>query len=348
VRRLLTAIGAEFAGLGRTAARGWDAFAFTPADPTPLGLIRIAVGLLLLWSLGVTGLDLRASLGPDGWADADAVRTFLYHVPEGVDPADARAPWAWSFWFLVPGGLLPAAWGACLVGLALFTLGLGSRWTAPLAWAIAASTARRSPVLLFGFDNIVGTWALYLAVSGSSGRALALDRLLARRRGQVAGAGPPPPTPPPPTTPTVGANLGLRLIQLHLALIYGAAGLAKLRGEPWWDGTAMQLIVLSSEFRRFDLSWLLAYPGPLALATHGALALEILYPVLIWVRPLRAPVLLAAILMHAGIDLTLGLTEFGLAMLAGNLAFLPAGWLGVEHVRAIPRTAAPGAMLTSS
>ena len=48
-----------------------------------------------------------------------------------------------------------------------------------------------------------------------------------------------------------------------------------------------------------------------------------------WVWALSfVPVLLIAVaLMHFGIDLTLGLTEFGLAMLAGNLAFVPASWL---------------------
>ena len=309
MRRLLNSVTAYLSDLVRATVRGWDRFFFAPADPTALGLIRIVIGLLLLWSLGVAGLDLRAGLGSEGWSDPAAVREFLEH----------RSPYAWSFWFLVPDGLLPVAWAVCLGVLALFTLGLGSRVTAILAWAIAVSTARRAPVMLFGFDNIVSTWALYLAVSGASGQALSLDRLLAWRRGRAAGAGPPP--------ATFSANVGLRLIQLHLALIYGAAGLAKLRGDAWWDGSAMEMILLISEFRRFDLTWLAAYPSALALATHGALAIEIGYPVLIWVRPLRPLLLAAAVLMHLGIDLTLGLTEFGLAMLAGNLAFVSGPWL---------------------
>ncbi len=39
-----------------------------------------------------------------------------------------------------------------------------------------------------------------------------------------------------PPEPSVSANLGLRLIQLHLVLIYGMAGLAKLQGPGWWSG----------------------------------------------------------------------------------------------------------------
>jgi len=291
----------------RALRRGWVDFFFTPADPTALGLIRIAVGLLLLWNLGMLGVDLRANLGSTGWAGSEAAREFL-----------DTTPGAWSFWLWVPDAALPAVWAASMIVLALVTAGLFTRVTAVLAWAIVVATARRSPVLVFGFDQIVATWALYLAAFGAGGQALALDRLLARRRRKLK-AGPP--------APTVSANLSLRLIQLHLCLIYGAAGLAKLRGDAWWDGSAMEFLIVTPEFRRFDLAWLAAYPLVLNLATHGALALEVGYPVLIWFKPLRPLLIASVFLMHVGIDLTLGLTEFGLAMLAGNLAFASGPWL---------------------
>ena len=94
VRRPLSAAGATLGATGRflarfaiglvayvvdaarTAAAGWHRFFFTPADPTPLGLTRIAVGLLLSWSFLTIGLDLSSNLGTDGWADPQALRTF--------------------------------------------------------------------------------------------------------------------------------------------------------------------------------------------------------------------------------------------------------------------------------
>src|SRR5262249_22104480 len=120
----------------RSAVRGWDAFFFSPADPAPLGLIRAVTGLLLLWSLGVTGLELRGFLASDGWADPEVARRSI-------------GPWAWSFWFWVPDALLWPAWAIGMAILLAFTLGLASTVTAPLAWAIAVSTARRVPVFLF-------------------------------------------------------------------------------------------------------------------------------------------------------------------------------------------------------
>src|SRR5690606_880564 len=99
------------------------------------------------------------------WADPTAASGWLAEF----------APRAWSFWLWVPDPLLRPAWVVCLVVLAMFTLGLFSRTTAVLAWIIVVSTARRSPVILYGFDQIIATWALYLAVSGASGQAVSLD-----------------------------------------------------------------------------------------------------------------------------------------------------------------------------
>ena len=46
MRRLLNGLFGYAAELTRSIRDGWDAFFFTPADPTSLGLIRIVTGLL--------------------------------------------------------------------------------------------------------------------------------------------------------------------------------------------------------------------------------------------------------------------------------------------------------------
>ena len=293
----------------------WDRFFFTPADPTPLGLLRIATGILLLWSFGCVGLDLRGFLGSDGWVDPDLLRFFVRESDH----------WDWSLWLAVPDRLLWPAWGLAMLVLLSFTLGFASRTTAVLAWGITVSTARRIPPALFGFDQMVSLWVFYLAVCGASGQALSLDRAIALRRGRWRRAdlrdAPPP---------TVAANLGLRLVQVHLCLIYASAGLAKFQGRSWWDGSALIKLLANGEFRPFDLTWVFAWSGSeylLNLATHVALYVEVLYPALVWPRATRRWMVLAALLMHAGIALTLGLTEFSAAMAAANLAFLDGGWL---------------------
>ena len=322
MRRFLNGLISYPIELARSIAGGWNRFVFSPADPTPLGLIRVIVGALATWSLFTYGLDLHAYFGRSGWMNLEVVEAFRRE----------QMPYSWSFWSWVPDAFLRPVWGVCLAVLVAFTLGFRSRTTAVLAWIIAASTARRAPISLYGFDDVLSTWLLYLAASGASGQAASLDRFLAlwkRNRAEVArrrkdGRWTAPDGVP---SPTVSANIGLRLIQCHLALIYGMSGLSKFMDVGWWNGTAIWGTLASGEFRLFDLTWLAAYPLLLNAMTHGALFLETTYPALIWAKPARPLVLLGMAGMHLGIGLTLGLFEFSLAMLAANLAFVSGPWL---------------------
>ena len=45
----------------------WCRFWFTPADPTPLCLMRIVAGLLTLYVHVAYTFDLHALFGPEGW-----------------------------------------------------------------------------------------------------------------------------------------------------------------------------------------------------------------------------------------------------------------------------------------
>jgi predicted DCC family thiol-disulfide oxidoreductase YuxK len=195
------------------------------------------------------------------------------------------------------------------------------------------------PIALYGFDQVLSALALYLAVTGASGQAVSLDRFWRRWREARAaadqiqrrpgGAGrrvtPAAPGAPPAT---VSANLSLRLIQLHLVLIYGMAGLAKLQGPSWWNGTALWKTMTTGEFVVFNFTALAAWPLLINLLTHASLSLELLYPVLVWVKLARPLLLVGVIALHAGIAvMSPGLTEFALVMIAGNLAFVSGTWL---------------------
>ena len=57
--------------------------------------------------------------------------------------------------------------------------------------------------------------------------------------------------------------------------------------------------------------------------TLGTLFWEVSYAALIWPRLTRPLVLAVAVFVHLGIGLTMGMMEFGIAMLIANMAFLP-------------------------
>ena len=79
----------------------------------------------------------------------------------------------------------------------------------------------------------------------------------------------------------------------------------------------------TGEFAVLDFTPLAAWPLLINVLTHASLAIELLYPVLIWVKIVRPILLAGAAMLHLGIAvMSPGLTEFALAMLAANLAFV--------------------------
>ncbi len=157
---------------------------------------------------------------------------------------------------------------------------------------------------------------MYLAV-GPCGAAYSLDRLWLSR--QAAKFGRVLPT----IQPSVGANIAIRLIQLHMCVIYAFAGTSKLMGPSWWDGTAMWQAFASLEYQSLDMTWLAHWPRTVNFLTHLTILWEVYYCALIWPHRLRPWMLALAVPLHLGIGVCLGMMTFGIVMLVGNLAFVP-------------------------
>ena len=68
----------------------WDQFFFTPRDPALLGLIRIATGLMLVYTYVVWGSDLDSFFGEHAWLDGELVRQ------------TQSESYQYSFWWFVP------------------------------------------------------------------------------------------------------------------------------------------------------------------------------------------------------------------------------------------------------
>ena len=147
---------------------------------------------------------------------------------------------------------------------------------------------------------------------GHRERHYSLDRWLATRKLDR----------PADPQPSVAANIAVRLIQLHMCVIYLFGGIGKMRGELWWDGSACWFAIANYEYQSFDLTWLVRYPFLIAFATHITVFWETFYPFLVWSRRTRPIALALAVMVHGGIALFLGMPTFGIAMIIGNLAFL--------------------------
>jgi hypothetical protein len=198
-----------------------------------------------------------------------------------------------------------------LIAFAMLTVGVFSRFAALASFVAAVSYVNRVPGAQFGLDQINVMLALYLMI-GPSGDRYSIDRLLADRPDGV----------PPPVVPSVSANLAIRLIQVHMCVIYFFAGLSKLQGETWWRGDAFWGAVANLEYQSWDLTWLASWPMLVAVLTHVTVFWELWFCALVWVPKLRPLILAMAIPLHMGIALGMGMITFGLAMLIGCSSFV--------------------------
>ncbi|MBM4056971.1 MAG: HTTM domain-containing protein [Planctomycetes bacterium] len=268
-------------------------------DPLPLAVIRFGTGVLLAWSSLVWLLDADAFFGPRGWlAPGDVWRM-------------NDQPWQWSWFFAAADPTAVRVLGGLSVCAAvLLAIGLATPLAALVSLLALVSAANRAPLNTFGLDDTLGMLLIGLVV-GPSGARLSID---ARLFGAGGGGG------------AVGtrANVALRLIQVHLCVIYFFSGCGKLFGASWWEGTAIWGAAANVQYRTLDLTWLAAHPLAVNAITLATLFWEVAYAALVWPRLTRPLFLAMAVAVHLGIGLTMGMMEFGLAMIVANLAFVPA------------------------
>jgi hypothetical protein len=356
--------------------QAWSRFWFTPADPTPLGVIRILCGIMVLYIHLAYSYDLMNFHGPEAWLDKAMMDDLRNNAPyvrptltwdEAIptptdDPKETAFFQRWgmfpsqalyvghplfSIWFHVTDpNWMWVCHGAILFIMLLFTVGFCTRVTSVLTWLSILSYINRAQTSLFGMDTIMNLLVFYLMI-GPSGAALSVDRLLSRiwRRRRAAREGTLLADEEPPV-PSVRANFALRLLQLHVCIIYFTSGMSKLLGQAWWNGTAPWGTMANYEFSPMGYEWymnalrfLVAHRWLWEVSMTGTalftLAFEIgfafamfvayaLGPQNMWSGYLRSLMIASAVLLHLGIAVFMGLVTFSLMMLIAVSSFIPA------------------------
>ncbi len=313
--------------LGGHLVRGWPRFWFTPIDPTPLALIRICTGLVVFTTHLLTITQFQEYVGPHGWIDAQAIRELrdpeLYRNHPMIGDPELAASFersSQSIWFYVQDPT--AIWiihGFFMLAVLCMIAGLYSRTACIIAWLGHLSFIHRGHALWYGMDTMLAFLLLYLAIA-PSGQTLSLDRWRQRWRTHT-----PANTSDPPS---VAANFAIRLIQVHLCIVYICSGLAKLQGTLWWNGTAIYFTLLDSSFSPIDMRWLprIAPEWVLHLISSLGVAFTIFYEVgftfLVWNRLWRPVMLFLGAMLHIGISLSMGLGSFQVTMMVALIAFV--------------------------
>ncbi len=208
--------------------------------------------------------------------------------------------------------LIWAGSGLCLI------LGLWSRLSALVAWALAVSILNANPYLTNRGDSARDILLFYLmlcpcgavwALSPKSKVQSVIDKGQGTEN-KVQGA-------------VFVAPWPLRLLMVQLAMIYFVGGAYKALFPAWWNGSAMYYAMANLAWTRLPYEWL---PWPQLLLpafTWITLGWELGFPVLVCIPATRAVTLWLGVLFHLGTALLFQIAVFPLFMLCFYLPLVP-------------------------
>ena len=288
----------------------WSLIWFQNRNTTPLDVIRIGVGFLIFFNyVLIRPHDLIAFYGNNGLFSNSV-------VPEMTELS--------SFSVLM---LLSTDWQLLLFHYVFVTLCflycIGFK-TSVVKWLVLIghlSFINRNPHAWYGVDGValVLMFIMCLAPIGSS---LSVDRVVQTARQKIRSG-----LIAAPSLPTSEWGFAcLRIIQIQMAVLYFSSGIEKLYGDTWWSGEAPWFAMANNETAFFPLAIFAHNFWLVNLLAFGTLFVELAYPFLIWGRKTRPYLLTAALMLHAGIAVFLGMYYFAAVMSFGHLAFVRHEW----------------------
>jgi len=261
-----------------------------------LGVFRIGIAGFAIIQLAFLSPDWLLFFGPEGlipWDVSEVLSTT--HTPSLKDVT--------SLFFISPYTSVYLVTILYVFSLAGLLIGFWSRTMGILAWLTHITLNTTGHFSAYGVETFTHISLFYCAVL-PVGASLSLDH----RRGKYNHVS------------SYLITLSVRMLQLHLCIVYFSTGLEKAMGEQWWNGEAIWMALQQDQFRQIDTGWLARVPWLPQLLGLGTLLFEIAYPFAIhWSRTKK--IWLCGIAgMHVFIATFMGLYLFGGLMILLNIA----------------------------
>lgn len=274
-------------------------FFFRPASPRPLAALRIGISSLLLWQAFLIHKSFFLFFATTGFVQKEVSKLLN----------DASAPsLSWAISFLGSSGVDEKSALAVLgflyvMSLVFLLFGCFTRWSAFFAWFLHWSLQNTGYSGSYGADMYAHIFLFY-CIWIPCGEAFSLDIFFKGASGQ----------------PSYQARLGVRVLQLHMCISYLASGLEKVISEQWRRGEVLWDALNSPIYSAYDFLWMAYFPFLPLVGSWIAMAVEILYCVMVWPRKIRFFWVLATCFLHIGIAIFLKLHVFGILMCIPTLA----------------------------
>jgi len=107
------------------------------------------------------------------------------------------------------------------------------------------------------------------------------------------------------------SNLAVLSICFHLCLSYFISSIHKLHTDVWFNGVALYYILNLDRFKGTYLNDILSRNGIfVTVSTYGTIIIELLFPILIWVKKVKPYLIISATFLHLSIYILMMLYDF--------------------------------------
>ena len=276
-----------------------NTFFFKPFSNKSLSFFRIAIAIFCIIQISSIYPDLLNLFGEQGFVRRDILEVLLEDYMPRIN---------WLSDFLYPFGFseidtLYGLFYSYILALILLGIGFKTRFFSILAWFIHLLFFGSGDAFMYGVDYVTTSCLFYCMILRVN-HHFSVDALLKEETNR----------------PVQSTIFPIRILQLHLCLIYLFAGLSKMIGVHWWNGEGIWRAIMLPDFYQYDLSWLANYPIILMVMGWMVLLFEVGYPFFIYYRKTRLICLLSIIGMHLGIGLFMGLYQFAAILIIMNIS----------------------------
>ncbi|MFN7905444.1 MAG: HTTM domain-containing protein [Pseudobdellovibrionaceae bacterium] len=277
---------------------------FFRSIPNNVGICRFILGSVIFY------LSLMKSFELDFFRDAGMVsrESALILLHEAVRPL-----FTWNFW---PDQYLIFVHTAVLILSLFFALGVLGRIATAIFYCLYMGIIYRNYAVLFGADVISSLFLFYFILIKSNDQFSVLtylkDKLNWTRGLQIL----------PNEIDQMLSSAGVRLLQIQVIVIYTYTGFEKLRGNSWWNGTALWTVLSNPQMVIWDLKWTYHFPMIIGIMTFSAILFEVFFGAAMIHPRLRSFWLLAGFAFHLMIGISMDLLPFSFVMLSVYFLFM--------------------------
>lgn len=185
----------------------------------------------------------------------------------------------------------------------LYLFGIGKNFTALLIFLVYDMIERLCPMILNGGDNLLKFLLIYMIFADS------YDYLSLNPKKKN-------------TSDTLFynnffSNIAGICICCHLCLVYFITGIHKIHSDVWFHGIATYYTMQLERFQGTSINLTIAHnPILVTITSYFTVLVEISYPMLIWFKETRRPVMIGAIMLHIGIYIFMMIYDFQLIFIA--------------------------------